>query len=53
MYCNTCFEGPCKNEVLKCLWGKYCDKFIGKKNCMREIMSLEGLCYALFGRLDC
>ena len=37
------FRSPCKNEVLKCLEGDYCDNFIGKKNCERECVSLEGL----------
>ena len=37
------FRSPCKNEVLKCLEGDYCDNLIGKKNCERERMSLEGL----------
>ena len=37
------FESPCKNEMLKCLEGKHCDKLIDKKDCERERMSLEGL----------
>ena len=40
MYYNKCLGTPCKNEVRK---GKYYDKLIGKENCERECMSLEGL----------
>ena len=43
IYGNPCSRNRCKHEVLKYLWGKYCDKFIGKKNCVRECMSLKGL----------
>ena len=43
VYCNKCLGTPCKNEVLKCLEGEYCEHFIGKKNCERECVSLEGL----------
>ena len=43
MYYNKCLGTPCKNEVLKCLEGEYCEHFIGKKNCERECVSLEGL----------
>ena len=40
MYCNKCLGILCKNEVQK---EKYYDTLIGKKNCERECMSLEGL----------
>ena len=40
VYCNKCLGTPCENEVQK---GKCCDKLIGKKDCERDCMSLEGL----------